>query len=348
MACEREMPMRVGMIGTGAISHKHAQAYKNIGFDLTVCTDINAGAGAAFRRAVRRASSCPPTRRSAAIPTWTTWTSARSRISACSRWRSARSTASTSRCRSRSRPTWRPRAQMIETARSAGILLGVVSQHRFDDSSQFSATRHRGRAAGQTAAVRLLCEVVPLGGILLAADQGKLGRRGRRRADQPGDPPDRHPALAGRARCRSCSATGSWARCTRSNPKTWSMRVLQYAIGRDGRDSGVHGVLAGIHGADRVPRHQGHGDHLRRQADHLGCGGRCRRAGAAGTRKWLPARPIRWRFRSSPSNGSSWISARRSRRNAKPLVAGEEGYAALEIVDAVYRSCRTGEKVAFA
>src|SRR5579885_2204090 len=40
--------MRVGMIGTGAISHKHAQAYKNIGFELTVCTDINAEGGRAF------------------------------------------------------------------------------------------------------------------------------------------------------------------------------------------------------------------------------------------------------------------------------------------------------------
>ena len=29
----------------------------------------------------------------------------------------------------------------------------------------------------------------------------------------------------------------------------------------------------------------------------------------------------------------------------KPLVAGEEGYQALEVVDAVYRSCRSGEKV---
>jgi predicted dehydrogenase len=29
----------------------------------------------------------------------------------------------------------------------------------------------------------------------------------------------------------------------------------------------------------------------------------------------------------------------------KPAVSGEEGYQALEIVDAVYRSCRTGERV---
>jgi predicted dehydrogenase len=33
------------------------------------------------------------------------------------------------------------------------------------------------------------------------------------------------------------------------------------------------------------------------------------------------------------------------RNHRKPLVSGEEGYQALEIVDAVYRSCRTGEKV---
>ena len=32
----------------------------------------------------------------------------------------------------------------------------------------------------------------------------------------------------------------------------------------------------------------------------------------------------------------------------KPLVGGEEGYEALEVVDAVYRSCRTGEKVVLA
>ena len=36
------------MIGTGAISHKHAQAYKNIGFQLTVCTDIFEAGGRRF------------------------------------------------------------------------------------------------------------------------------------------------------------------------------------------------------------------------------------------------------------------------------------------------------------
>src|ERR1035437_9243384 len=40
--------MRVGMIGTGAISHLHARAYQNIGYQLTVCTDINEEAGRKF------------------------------------------------------------------------------------------------------------------------------------------------------------------------------------------------------------------------------------------------------------------------------------------------------------
>ncbi len=33
------------------------------------------------------------------------------------------------------------------------------------------------------------------------------------------------------------------------------------------------------------------------------------------------------------------------RSSRPPLVSGEDGLRALEIVDAVYRSCRTGEKV---
>ena len=40
--------MRVGLIGTGAISNKHAQAYKNIGYEVTACTDIHEPAGRAF------------------------------------------------------------------------------------------------------------------------------------------------------------------------------------------------------------------------------------------------------------------------------------------------------------
>ena len=42
--------MRVGIIGTGAISNKHAHAYANIGYEVTVCTDIDPESGRAFAR----------------------------------------------------------------------------------------------------------------------------------------------------------------------------------------------------------------------------------------------------------------------------------------------------------
>lgn len=40
--------MRIGLIGTGAISHKHAQAYQNIGFRVTVCTNRSEESGRRF------------------------------------------------------------------------------------------------------------------------------------------------------------------------------------------------------------------------------------------------------------------------------------------------------------
>ena len=43
--------MRVGVIGTGAIAWKHAQAYKNIGYEITVCTDRTAEKGRKFAEA---------------------------------------------------------------------------------------------------------------------------------------------------------------------------------------------------------------------------------------------------------------------------------------------------------
>src|SRR5260370_38536217 len=40
--------LRVGMIGTGAISNLHARAYRNIGYRITVCTDIFEEGGRRF------------------------------------------------------------------------------------------------------------------------------------------------------------------------------------------------------------------------------------------------------------------------------------------------------------
>jgi len=40
--------MRVGIIGTGPISHKHAQAYRNIGYRLVACSGVDPASGKIF------------------------------------------------------------------------------------------------------------------------------------------------------------------------------------------------------------------------------------------------------------------------------------------------------------
>jgi UDP-N-acetyl-2-amino-2-deoxyglucuronate dehydrogenase len=40
--------MNIGILGTGAISHKHVQAYRNIGWNVVACSDIFPQAGNAF------------------------------------------------------------------------------------------------------------------------------------------------------------------------------------------------------------------------------------------------------------------------------------------------------------
>ena len=209
------------MIGTGAISHMHARAYQNIGYQLTVCTDIYEPAGAQVRGAARRGVRPHAMKKCAATPTWTTWTCARSRISACSPCEICAEAGKHIQVQKPISTSLETARRMVETARRAGILLGVVSQHRFDDSSLFLSPGDRRRPPGQAAPVRLLREVVPFAGILCAAHQGELADRRRRRADQPGDSPDRHSALAGRPGERGVRPAGSWARCTRSNPRTW-------------------------------------------------------------------------------------------------------------------------------
>ena len=40
--------MKIGILGTGAIAHKHVQAYQNIGWQVTACHDTHEGFGRAF------------------------------------------------------------------------------------------------------------------------------------------------------------------------------------------------------------------------------------------------------------------------------------------------------------
>ncbi|MGH9666126.1 MAG: Gfo/Idh/MocA family protein, partial [Bryobacteraceae bacterium] len=128
--------MRVGIIGTGAISHKHAQAYKNIGFEVTVCTDINEAGGIAFasQHGCEFVGTYQEVCRHPKVDYVDLCTFPDFRLQPIEICAQTGKHVQVQKPISTNLETAR---RMIDTAAAAGIQLGVVSQHRFDDSSRF-------------------------------------------------------------------------------------------------------------------------------------------------------------------------------------------------------------------
>jgi len=131
-----EKRMNVGIIGTGAIAAKHAQAYKNIGYRLAVCTDrteergrkFAAGWGAEFVATPEELS------RRAEVDFLDLCTFPGYRLAAVELGAKNGKHVLVQKPMAVDLDT---AARMIAVARAAGIQLGVVSQHRFDDSTLF-------------------------------------------------------------------------------------------------------------------------------------------------------------------------------------------------------------------
>lgn len=128
--------MRVGIIGTGAISHKHAQAYRNIGYQVTVCTDVNEEAGRKFAETYgcEFVRSYEEVCRHSNVDYVDVCTFPDFRLQPVEACAAAGKPIQVQKPIATNLETAR---KMIEIARRAGIPLGVVSQHRFDDSSLF-------------------------------------------------------------------------------------------------------------------------------------------------------------------------------------------------------------------
>jgi predicted dehydrogenase len=128
--------MRVGIIGTGAIAHKHAEAYRNIGYESIVCTNRGEEAGRRFAAqygcefvASWEQVCRDPRLNFVDVCTFPDFRLQPLRICAeAGRHIQVQKPIATNLATAR---------EMVETARHAGILLHVVSQHRFDDSVQF-------------------------------------------------------------------------------------------------------------------------------------------------------------------------------------------------------------------
>lgn len=128
--------MRVGLIGTGAISHKHAQAYKNIGFEVTVCTDVFEEAGKKFADTYgcEFVKTYQEVCRHPKVDYVDVCTFPDFRMQPLEICAETKKHIQVQKPISTNVETAR---KMVEIARKAGIIFGVVSQHRFDDSSIF-------------------------------------------------------------------------------------------------------------------------------------------------------------------------------------------------------------------
>jgi len=128
--------LKVGLIGTAAVAHKHAQAYRNLGFELLVCSNRNEERGLRFAEQygaefVRNYEQvCEDPR----IDYVDICTFPAFRLEPLLLSAKAQKHVLVQKPIAASLDVAR---QMIQAAESAGITLGVVSQHRFDESSRF-------------------------------------------------------------------------------------------------------------------------------------------------------------------------------------------------------------------
>jgi predicted dehydrogenase len=137
--------MRVGVIGTGAIAWKHAQAYKNIGYQITACTDRTEEKGRKFAEAWGAEYVANPEQLSqrADVDFLDLCTFPGYRLAAVELGAKYGKHVLVQKPMAVDLETAAP---MIALARAAAIQLGVVSQHRFDDSTLFLK---RALAAGR-------------------------------------------------------------------------------------------------------------------------------------------------------------------------------------------------------
>jgi UDP-N-acetyl-2-amino-2-deoxyglucuronate dehydrogenase len=334
------MPYRVGIIGTGAVADKHAQAYRNIGYELTACT--------------------------ARDPAHSQQFAAQYGCANCEGWQAV--------CRHphvdfvdvctlpdfRLEPVLlcaelgkavlveKPIAANLETARrmldaAHGIALGVVSQHRFDESTQF--LKH-------------------------AIESGRLGRILQADAYVKWHRPPEYYARPGKG---TWAVEGGGALITQAIHQAdlllWLAGPVRHVYGdwqlaathRMESEDIINAVLRYGSGATGVI--QAATSFQPGQPERIEIHGTRGTAIVTGDRltQWLvegdagEPPPVALPAASGASNPMAISLApfeqqflnfgEAVRKSRPPLVSGQEGYRALELVDAIYRSCREERRI---
>jgi predicted dehydrogenase len=337
--------MRIGIIGTGAIANMHATAYKNLGFSVTACTDIFEEAGRRFAAehgaafVERYEDLC----RHPQVDIVDVCTFPDFRLQPLELCAANGKHIQVQKPMATNLVTAR---KMIDTAAKAGILLGVVSQHRFDDSSRLV---HEAISAGRLGTLLQADAYVkwhrpdsyygrPIKGTWATEGGGALITQAIHQIDLL-------RWVAGPVR----DVFGVWqlGAAHKIESEDVVSAVLRYANGATGVIQASTAFWPGY--PERVEIHGTKGTVII-TGDRL-------TTWDVNEESWGPADqpPLATNVASGASDPMA-ISVEpfeRQFRNfadaiqsgAQPLVSGKDGYEALELVDAIYRSCRTGEKV---
>ena len=334
--------MRVGIIGTGAISHKHVQAYRNIGYQVVLCTDVNEQAGRQFaaQYGAEFVSDYKEICRDPRVDYADLCTFPDFRLEPLRACAEAHKHIQVQKPMATNLATAR---EMLDTARRAGIQLGVVSQHRFDDASLFLsqaiADGRLGKILQADAYVKWYRSPEyysrPIKGSWAVEGGGAL-------INQAVHQVDLLLWLAGPVR----QVCGFWQLGARHKIESEDVVsvLVRYESGATGVIQASTAMWPGY--TERVELHGTKGtaviagDKLIAWDVQDDSGEspplyKDVRSGSSDPMA-IPLAPFERQFR-------DFGDAIRTRR--KPLVAGEEGYRALELVLAAYQSCREGHVV---
>jgi UDP-N-acetyl-2-amino-2-deoxyglucuronate dehydrogenase len=331
--------MRVGLIGTGAIANLHARAYMNIGYSIRACTNVTQEKGRKFAAAhgaefIERYDDLCGHPEVDFVDVCTFPAFRLQPVRACAAHRKA---VQVQKPMATDLPTARG---MIEVASSAGIVLGVVSQHRFDRASQFVSS-----ALGQGRLGKLLqCDAYvkwhrtdeyyarPVKGSWATEGGGALINQAIHQVDL---------LLWFAGPVRDVFAMWQLGAAHKIESEDIVSAVIRYRSGATGVIQASTAFWPGY--SERIELHGTKGT-------------------AILTGDQLTAWDVRDDFGDPPPLDSGVASGASDpmaisvesferqfldfgeaiRSGSRPLVSHEEGYRALELVDAIYRSCRTG------
>lgn len=336
------MTLRVGIIGTGAIAGMHARAYRNIGYTVRVCTNVTKDKGRAFaaQHGAEFVEHYEDVCRHPDVDFVDVCTFPSFRLDVVRACAESGKPVQVQKPMSTDLATAR---EMLDLARQAGIVLGVVSQHRFDRASLFLSDAIRAGRLGKL----LQCDAYvkwwrsdeyyarPVKGSWETEGGGALINQAIHQADLL-------LWFAGPVR----EVFGMWqlgAAHTIESEDVVSA-VMRYQSGATGVIQAATALWPGY--SERVEVHGTKGSAII-TGDQLTAWNVKDDAGdppplSSGVASGA-SDPMAISVESFERQFLDFGDAIRKR--GKPLVAGEEGYAALALVDAIYRSCKTGHSI---